>query len=112
MMETLTWRRGETRHFNMTFRGEGGVPTGSHYAAVQMQIRVGTGDILIDAVPGIFADAQGFAAGWSVPLNAQTLAAAQLGLAQVLLWGLPVGAGADGWVCLSEDYALNIKWGR
>lgn len=112
MSAVIRVRQGEARHFNMTFRGEDGVPTGSDYAAVQMQIRVGTGDVIIDATPGVFADPQGFAAGWSVPLNAQTLADVPLGEAKVLLWGHPAGAAPHDWTCLSEDYTLQLKWGR
>lgn len=112
MSKVIRVRQGEARHFSMTFRGADGVPTGSAYDAVQMQIRAAGGDVFIDGSAGIFADAQGFAAGWSIPLTAQTLADVPLGEAKVLLWGHAAGAAPDDWTCLSEDYTLQIKWGR
>ena len=103
-MEKFSWRRGETRMFDVLPEDANGVSTATSYSRAQMRISVSGRCVVIEGAEADLDDGTVQGAGFRFGLNDVSLQAVPRGTYDFSIWL----QSALGWECISDDFKINI----
>lgn len=106
-MTTFTWRRGETRAFDILPEDASGASTAAAYSQAQMRIADGSACVMIDGAAVALNDGTVQGDGFRFRLDDAALGPVSVGLHRVSIWL----RSADGWECVTDELSMQIVEG-
>ena len=104
-MEKFSWRRGETRMFDVLPEDANGVSTATSYSRAQMRISVSGRCVVIEGAEADLDDGTVQGAGFRFELNDTALEDVPRGIYDFGFWL----ESTLGWECVSDDFKIKIS---